>query len=277
MAFTDDFFDNCTKPAELKAIVFTLCFFHAIILQRKKFGPQGWNRTYPFNVGDLVSCAQVSVNYLDNYPKIPWDDLRYIFGEIMYGGHVTDDWDRRLVSAYLRTHMNENIIEGADYFPGFSTPNTSVNRKGLLEYIETSFPPETPIAFGLHPNAEIGFRLTQADNMFKNITELQPKSSSGSGGMSLQDKAKHVLDEIMEKMPEPIELQEIIDRVEERTPYVNVFLQEIERMLTLTKEIKRSLAELDLGLKGDLQISDSMERLMRALVQFIFHITDVSV
>lgn len=32
---------------------------------------------------------------------MPWDDLRYIFGEIMYGGHIVEDWDRRLANAYL--------------------------------------------------------------------------------------------------------------------------------------------------------------------------------
>ena len=29
-------------------------------------------------------------NYLSKYEVVPWDDLRYIFGEIMYGGHITD-------------------------------------------------------------------------------------------------------------------------------------------------------------------------------------------
>ena len=28
--------------------------------------------------------------------KVPWQDLRYLFGQIMYGGHITDDWNRRL-------------------------------------------------------------------------------------------------------------------------------------------------------------------------------------
>ena len=34
---------------------------------------------------------------------------------------------------------------------------------------------ESPIAFGLHPNAEIGFRMKQAETIFLNIRELQPR------------------------------------------------------------------------------------------------------
>ena len=47
--------------------------------------PIGWNRGYPFNPGDLSVCITVANNYLEASPKVPWDDLRYIFGEIMYG------------------------------------------------------------------------------------------------------------------------------------------------------------------------------------------------
>lgn len=60
------------------------------MLGRKKFGSQGWSRVYNFNDGDLTICADVLFNYLTKYEVVPWADLRYIFGEIMYGGHITD-------------------------------------------------------------------------------------------------------------------------------------------------------------------------------------------
>ena len=31
--------------------------------------------------------------------QVPWEDLRYLFGEILYGGHIVEDWDRRLSPA----------------------------------------------------------------------------------------------------------------------------------------------------------------------------------
>ena len=62
---------------------------------------------------------------------------------------------------------------------------------------------------------------------------------------------KSILDEFVEKLPEEFNMIEIQAKVppEERTPYVTVAFQETERMNTLTSEIRRSLKELDLGLK----------------------------
>ena len=105
-------------------MVFALCFFHSVVCERRKFGPQGWNRGYPFNQGDLVTCVSVANNYLEASAKIPWADLRYLFGEIMYGGHITDNWDRRLCNAFQSSYVREELVEGIQMYPGVNSPPT---------------------------------------------------------------------------------------------------------------------------------------------------------
>lgn len=54
---------------------------------------------------------------------MPFDDLRYLFGEIMYGGHITDDWDRHLCHTYLEEYIKPEMMEEQLYLaPGFPLP-----------------------------------------------------------------------------------------------------------------------------------------------------------
>jgi hypothetical protein len=73
-------------------------------------------RRYPFNNGDLTISVDVLFNYLEANSKVPWEDLRYLFGEIMYGGHITDDWDRRLCRSYLETYINPDMVKEPFFF-----------------------------------------------------------------------------------------------------------------------------------------------------------------
>ncbi|PKU33464.1 dynein heavy chain axonemal [Limosa lapponica baueri] len=204
---------------------------------------------------------------LDLFTQVPWDDLRYLFGEIMYGGHITDDWDRRLCRTYLSEYVRPEMLEGELYLaPGFLIP-PSLDYKGYHEYIDDNLPPESPYLYGLHPNAEIGFLTVTSDRLFRTVLEMQPKESDAGGGsgISREEKVKSVLDEIIEKLPEPFNMAEIMAKAAEKTPYVVVAFQECERMNILTHEIRRSLKELDLGLKGELTITSDMEDLGNAL------------
>lgn len=61
-----------TKPLEWRRLLFGLCLFHAVVQDRRKFGPLGWNIRYDFTDGDLsVSLAQLQ-EYLDSYDTPPF-------------------------------------------------------------------------------------------------------------------------------------------------------------------------------------------------------------
>ncbi|CAK8683573.1 unnamed protein product [Clavelina lepadiformis] len=80
---------------------------------------------------------------------IPHTDLRYLFGEIMYGGHITDIWDRRLCRTYLEVYMNQEQLDRELYLsPGFPVaPNMDYNR--FHRYVDEMLPPESPTLYAL--------------------------------------------------------------------------------------------------------------------------------
>uniref|UniRef100_A0AAQ5ZFV7 Dynein axonemal heavy chain 11 n=1 Tax=Amphiprion ocellaris TaxID=80972 RepID=A0AAQ5ZFV7_AMPOC len=261
--FDQDILDQCSREQEFKTILFSLCYFHACVAERRKFGPQGWNRKYPFNTGDLTISVNVLYNYLEANAQVPWEDLRYLFGEIMYGGHITDDWDRRLCRTYLEEYMQPNQVSMCalvlcGHIRQFS---------GYHDFIDEMLPHESPVHYGLHPNAEIEFLTVTSDNLFHTLLEMQsPDAVMGEGAsQTLEEKVKTILDEVLEKLPEEYNMSDITSKTAERSPYILVCFQECERMNTLISEIRRSLKELDLGLKGELAMSSEMEKLQTAL------------
>ena len=187
-----------------------------------------------------------------------------MFCDILYGGHITDDWDRRYCRTFLETLMTEDLFEDKLLAPEFPAPPPS-SLDEYRTYVVDALPPENPKLFGLHPNAEIGFLTVQSNVLLKTIFELQPRNAVSGQGVSREDRIKDALDELLDQLPEGFDMTEIADRVEERTPYVSVCLQECAQMNTLLSTMRLSLTDVNLGLKGELTISESMEAVMDAL------------
>merc|ERR1719311_874490 len=209
--FTKEDFED--RDSKVKSILFGLCHFHAVMLERKKFGPMGYNMMYPFATGDLRDSASILYNYLENNSsgKVPWDDLRYLFGEIMYGGHIVDDWDRKMCEKYLLYFMKDELLDEMEMIPyadgklSWPSPQAGPHEK-YLEHIET-MPPESPLFFGMHPNAEINFRTVQCEKLFDYLMMLSGGDDSGGGdedhGQSpmaiAEAMASEILEEVIEK------------------------------------------------------------------------------
>jgi dynein heavy chain len=271
--FSQESVEECSKPREFKAALFALCFFHALISGRIKFGAQGWSKKYPFNDGDLMICGQVLRNYLNNSENlgtdVPWPDLRYIFGEIMYGGHITDPWDRRVNNYYLSVLVVPELLAGQTLAPGpssFKSPDPGkLEYANYVKYIEERFPPENPQMFWLHPNAEINYLTSQGIGIFSTITQITGGGGKGGGGDI--SAATPVMQGYQSQVPANLDMFEIRSKVkpEDMTPFILVSFAEAEKINELMSTMRISMTELEMGIGGQLNITEKMEALAQDL------------
>jgi len=139
----------------------------------------------------MTSCASLSAQ-----PVYQWKAIKYIVCEVMYGGRITDDLDRELFITYGDYWLSESIF-GAGYkfmnmndCQEYYIPQESEHIK-YLEYIDRVVPPkDTPLIFGLHPNADLTFRLNESVQMIDVLIDTQPKEGGGSSGKSPDDEIK---------------------------------------------------------------------------------------
>ncbi|RHY38496.1 hypothetical protein DYB30_002970, partial [Aphanomyces astaci] len=271
--------ETSLKPSEYQGCLFALCFYHAVILGRKRFGCQGWSRPYSFNQGDLTLCADVLRRYMDKTldDKLPWDDLRYIFGEIMYGGHITDFWDRLTNKTYLEVLFKEDVLKSKDLMPGLPAPDPYLfTYSKYAAFIDTSLPVETPSIFGLHPNTEIQTMTNACSDLFLNLQRvgsamLGIATSSNQHNPAISNKAA-IVQSLTSQLPSDFALsslqeqaQPMLEQGHPTAPYVVVALQECTRMNTLLQVMRQSLNDLIKGMNGQLNMTDAMEELLEAM------------
>lgn len=89
-------------------------------------------------------------------------------------------------------------------------------------------------------------KLTKPDLPYEASVSMESLLSSV---FSVMEQVKAFLEEILDRVTDEFNIPELMAKVEERTPYIVVALQECERMNILTREIQRSLRELHLGLQ----------------------------
>ncbi|XP_037298410.1 dynein heavy chain 2, axonemal-like [Manduca sexta] len=109
----EDKFDEATP--KYRRLLFCVSFFHCTLIARKRFRQLGYNAVYSFNDADFDVSDNLLANYLEEYEEVPWDALRYLFAIINYGGHITDDWDKRVLIAYINQFFCEEALDTPFY------------------------------------------------------------------------------------------------------------------------------------------------------------------
>ncbi|KAF5292010.1 hypothetical protein FQA39_LY14127 [Lamprigera yunnana] len=275
---TEEQFETCKAKEKYKRLLFALCFFHCILLERKKFQQLGWNVVYSFNDSDFEVCENLLSIYLDEYELTPWDALKYLIAEVSYGGHVTDDWDRRLLLTYVSQYLCEETLNNPFHrleptrpfmyllfiFCSLSSlPTYHIPRDGSLqsyiEYINVLPQVDRPEAFGQHPNADITSLNTETRIVCETLMSLQIQAH-GSDSTLTEEKVSEIAAEVLNKIPETIDY-ESTDKLtgSDKTPLDVILLQEIQRYNMLLVKIRVSLNELQNGIKGLVVMSAELE------------------
>ncbi|CAO2638238.1 Dynein axonemal heavy chain 1 [Lemmus lemmus] len=266
---SDDFLHSCQKVVEFKSLLLSLCLFHGNALERRKFGPLGFNIPYEFTDGDLRICISQLKMFLDEYDDIPYKVLKYTAGEINYGGRVTDDWDRRCVMNILEDFYNPAVLSSEHSYSDSGIyhqipPTYDLN--GYLSYIKSLPLNDMPEIFGLHDNANITFAQNETFALFGAILQLQPKSSS-LGGQSREELVEDVAEDILSQIPGPIDLQEVISKfpVLYEESMNTVLVQEVIRYNKLLEVITQTLSDMLKALKGLVVMSLELELMSTSL------------
>jgi len=134
-------FEGAEKKKEFKRMLFGLIFFHSVIIERRRFGPLGWNNRYDFTENDLrISTLQLK-DFIDKNEQLPLEALWYLTAECNYGGKVTDDRDRRCLLILLHSYYSEDLVNDLNHqlLPGSDMYKIPIDDSydDFIDYINT--------------------------------------------------------------------------------------------------------------------------------------------
>ncbi|XP_077458505.1 dynein axonemal heavy chain 1 [Stigmatopora argus] len=269
LKLTNDFINTSNKVSHLKSLLLSLILFHGIALERRKFGPLGFNIPYEFTDGDLSICISQLKMFLDEYNNTPYKVLKYTAGEINYGGRVTDEWDRRCLLSVLEDFYCPAVLEeNYEYSASgvYRQIETSLDIKGYLAYVHSLPINDTPEIFGLHDNANISFAQNETFFLLGCVLRLQPRTAS-AGGKTLEEIVEEIVESIVAKIPKPFDTQEIVEKypVLYEESMNTVLMQEVIRFNTLLEVIAQSLVDIVKALKGLVVMSSELELMANSL------------
>ncbi len=275
-------FTSSTKPVELQKLIFCLAFFHAIILERRKFGPLGWNIPYEWMNSDFEASKLHVKMYVAEYKDIPFQILQFLIGVINYGGRVTDDKDAKLISAILNKYVNDLVLDDlyifddvGVYYPPIMTESIIDSLTTVNNYLEKLPLDDNPDVFGLHYNANITLQNKMMREFMEPLIAIQPRSAS-SIIKKPDDIVLELRDSLFIQFSEiemlnkskgvPVSIYDKGDPNLKKSPLGNFLLQECDKFNLLIGIIKSSLINLEKAVKGSIVMSPDIEKIYQAFL-----------
>lgn len=254
-------------------MLFSLSFFHALVMERGRFGPLGFNIKYEFNDSDHETSMKILKMLLEENEEIPWEALTYITGHINYGGRVTDDLDRLCLLATLRKCYTPDIMDMNYRYSEsglYKLPNDGI-MSHYKTYIDSLPNQDTPEIFGLNENANITYEIRESNRAISSIINIQPRNTT-IGSISSEETVENLIKAISIQIPDnlnPSSGNPDLYVVAEYglIPSLSTFLlHEIHRFNHLLDVIQKTLEDLRKALKGEALLSQDLDSMFFSLL-----------
>lgn len=274
-----DFFESCSQTENFKKLLYSLCFFHAVIQERRQFGSIGWNIRYEFNETDLrISVLQLHV-FLDQFEDVKFDALKYLTGECNYGGRVTDNWDRRTLNTILSKFYSEELLAKKYYYFDdtwtiYYCPNVR-EHEAFVEYTKNLPLITEPSVFGMNENADIIKDQHETNFLFSSLLLTQDlwqlrqeRIESPTGQFTNDEIVLRMSNDILEKLPDDYDLVSALKKypMSYEQSMNTVLMQEMARFNKLLSYIKTSLENVTRAIKGIVIMSFELEDIYDAIL-----------
>ncbi|KDO23904.1 hypothetical protein SPRG_20887 [Saprolegnia parasitica CBS 223.65] len=277
MLISDDLLRSMSSTE--RHLVFGLAFFHAVVQERAKFGPMGWSTRYQFNDSDLetsIALLRALVSDGRKAPEaLPWDALQCVTGDIIYGGRITDELDRRCLLATLRRFLCVSTFTQpfTDDAPRYATPTASSVAE-FQAFIEGLPSHDPPAIFGLHPNATVVVETQATQALLGMVLQLQAHGSADASGANSDDDDATVLAsvaQIQATLPPLLDITTAVaglfdEHDGQLDSLATVLGQEIIKFNRLLQTISNSVSMVQLAVLGLAALSAASDAAYKSLL-----------
>jgi len=170
------------QPIERARLHFMLGWFHAVVQERLRYVPLGWTKIYEFNDSDQKSATDIIDSWIDNVgkertnispDKIPWDALRTLLSQSIYGGRIDNEFDQKLLECFV-DHLFNAQIYNSDFTlaDNVTVPEGSVFEH-FREWVEKLPDRQPPTWLGLPKNAEKVLLVSQGNALLSRVRNMK--------------------------------------------------------------------------------------------------------
>ena len=278
-------------PKERCKMHFLLSWFHAVIQERLRYTPIGWSKKYEFNETDQRASLDAVDEWItkatpemsDNLDpkKIPWDAIRVLLGETIYGGKIDNKYNQKILNSLTEQLFTPKGFESS--FTLFHVPKSSeivplVAPEGrrvadYKKWIDELPSIESPLWCGLPANVDDILKQRQVLHLIEGLKQLQGvedeeaaglDASAGSKRVKWMQKLEATITSLISLLPEalpslPKEEKSLTD------PLFRFLEREVLLGNKILKIVKKDLSDLKFMCIGELKITNELKEVQKEL------------